>query len=1774
MHTQTSDTPIEQQFLAGGGMMGALMRKTDWSLTPLGDPVTWPQSLKTCVRIVLTSRQPMFVWWGDDLINLYNDAYLSILGGKHPQALGQPASVVWSEIWNEVGPRAATAMRDNVGTYDEALLLIMERNGYPEETYYTFSYSPVPGDDGKVSGIICANTDDTERIVGERQMRTLKDLGSKLASAGSDEDIYERTIAVLQTNQRDFPFAALYEIGASGDTARLTGTTAHLPELMMSEAISLADGHSIMAKLLMSAIASGGTYVCHDTQMLGILPSGEWKQAPERALVIPVSRSGQKIPFAILVVGLNPYRQPNEKYLGFFSLVADQVAAAIANVRAYEEERKRAEALVEIDRAKTTFFSNISHEFRTPLTLMLGPLESLLEDKAIDERQRTEVDATHRNAMRLLRLVNTLLDFSRIEAGRMQGQYAQVDIAAFTTDLASGFRSLIETAGLEFDVQCDNVSHPAYVDVQMWEKIVLNLLSNAFKYTFRGKISVSLKEEQGMAVLRVADTGIGIPAAELPRMFDRFHRVQEARGRTHEGTGIGLSLVKELVKMHGGTISVDSEEGHGSVFTVTIPLGKEHLDSGHISETATGGNTLADIYIAEAISLTGNNNADDGQPENFIQHNGNSHNGTPGKKANLLVVDDNADMRNYVSGLLSKDYNVTTVAHGKEALEHIAAHPPQLVVSDIMMPVMDGIELLHAIKSNPATAAIPVILLSARAGEEARIEGYDTGADDYLVKPFAAKELQARVRAQLRLAQKQRLAETHIYNLFVQAPVAIGIFLGPEFIIDMANDKILEYWGRTFEEVIHRPVFDVLPELQEQGFRMLLQQVYETGVRYVSEGTLLTINRHNRADKLFITFVYEPLREEDGTISGVMVVANDITTLYSTSEKLKDAEERMRLAADGTGLATWDLDLHTRKIIYTPRLSEIFGYSRKDEMTHEAMRAHILAEDRDTVVEKAFREAMRSGIYEYEARIVRKDGMIRWIRTQGRVMRDSEGLPTRMLGTMIDITDAKTASRKLEDSELRYRQLIQNLPVALYTCTADGRIEMFNDAAVKLWGRVPDTGKELWDGAWKIYKTDGTIMNVDEYPMAITLRTGKSFGSSEVILERPDGSRTHVLLYLEILKDAAGKLTGAVNMIFDLTERRIAAENIERLATIVQSSDDAIISKTLEGIVTTWNDSAERILGYTEAEMIGQSVTKLMPPERHYEEAQILEQLKNGRRVSHFETQRLTKNGRLIDVAITVSPMRDEKGNLIGASKILRDITDRKLAEKALRESEERFRTMADTAPVMIWIADSDKRYSFFNKGWLDFTGMSIERALEAGWSSVVHPDDLPRCMELYGQQLETRQGFEMEYRMLRYDGMYRWVVDHGVPRYSPEGALIGYIGSCVDIHERKEASKELEIRVLERTSELSTKNEELMRQKDFVENILDASVDVICVLDRDLKYIAVNRRAAEMYGENLLGKNLLEKFPHVRETGMYDDLLNALSGEIIHRPEYRSSIVHRSFENFYIPLKDMNGTVREIMLIGHDITDYMNASQELKKMNEALVKSNAELEQFAYVSSHDLQEPLRKIQTFSDLLSRGLGNDGFDARKYIEKINASAERMSVLIKDLLSYSRLSKTNDQFVDTDLQQILDNIKNDFEVVIRQKQAQVRSVPLPVIKAIPIQINQLFYNLIGNALKFSENAPVIDITCSRVTKEQMKNLPRLNPQHTYVTLGFKDNGIGFEQVYAEKIFTIFQRLNDRQQYSGTGIGLAICKKIAENHGGYIEAHSRAGEGATFTVYLAII
>ena len=892
--------PEAAHTLSGGGELGALMRATDWAQTPLGPPEHWPQSLKTCVRIVLTSRQPMFVWWGEALINLYNDAYRTIVGGKHPQALGQPASVVWREIWDQVGPRAETAMRRDEGTYDEALLLIMERYGYPEETYYTFSYSPVPNDQGGTGGIICANTDDTQRIIGERQLALLKELGTRTAEARTVAGACRAAALGMHTNPRDLPFALIYLLDPEHHRLTLAGATGiaaghpAAPESVALDAAAVWPFAEVLRSGAPAVVPVGGA-------AFGALPSGAWDRPPQHAVALPLPRQGETGRTGVLVVGLNRYRQFDAAYEGFLGLVAGQVAAGIANAHAYEIERERAEALAEIDRAKTLFFSNVSHEFRTPLTLILAPLEDVLNDAAaaLTAGQRRQLDVVHRNSLRLLKLVNTLLDFSRIEAGRVQASYQATDLAALTADLASNFRSATDRVGLALHIDCAPLPEPVFVDRDMGEKVVLNLLSNAFKFTFAGEIAVSLHADGQHAVLRVRDTGVGIPPEELPRLFERFHRIEGQRSRSFEGSGIGLALVHELVRLHGGHIAAESATGSGTSFTVALPFGTAHLPAERIGAATTdaGVTTRAEAYVQEALHWLPEIDAG-GIDIGGHTADSSALTGDAAARATVLLADDNADMREYVRRLLGERYQVVAVADGVAALQAMRQRRPDLLLSDVMMPGLDGFGLLRAVRADPALRDVPVILLSARAGEEARAEGLEAGADDYLTKPFAARELLARVGANLAMSRVRQEAvqaaldsADRLRQMFEQAPGFMCMLRGPEHVFDLANAAYLRLIG--CRDVIGKPVRVAVPEVQGQGFFELLDRVYRSGEPYVGHGMRILVRQDGRPVERFVDFVYQPIRDGAGNVIGLFVEGADATERVRAEQALREVNDRL-----------------------------------------------------------------------------------------------------------------------------------------------------------------------------------------------------------------------------------------------------------------------------------------------------------------------------------------------------------------------------------------------------------------------------------------------------------------------------------------------------------------------------------------------------------------------------------------------------------------------------------------------------------------------------------------------------------------------------------------------------------------------------------------------------------------------------------------------------------------------------------------------------------------
>jgi len=695
---------------------------------------------------------------------LYNDAYYPILGTKHPKAMGQRGEECWAEIWDVVGPMLNRVLTTGEATWSENQLLLIDRNGYIEECYFTFSYSPITDETGGIGGVFTAVTETTAQVIRERRLQTLRDLASNTAQAKTVEEACQITIETLSHNEACIPFALLYQVEKDGKSACLVAATGLAAGTPAVQGVDLIQGEEWQ---LGQVQETGKAQIVEDlTARFGGLPGGK-EPAPNTAIVLPLAKPGFN-PLArslnkqqvtkFLVLAISPRRALDLEYCSFFELVAGNVTTAIANAEACVAERQRAEALAELDRAKTTFFSNISHEFRTPLTLMLGPAEDALADVEVPlpPRQRERIDLLHRNGLRLLKLVNTLLDFSRIEAGRVQVSYEPTDLATFTAELSSVFRSAIERAGMHLQVNCSPLPERVYVDREMWEKIVLNLLSNAFKFTFEGEISVALRWCKDHVELDVQDTGTGIPAAELPHLFKRFHRVQGAKGRTYEGSGIGLSLVQELVKLHQGKIEVSSRVNEGTLFRVSIPTGYAHLPNELIGATRSLASTAtgATPYVEEALRWLPESKGIREEFEQLILTSS-TQQPTP-SLARILLADDNADMRDYVKRLLSQQYTVEAVSDGVTALNTARQQLPDLILSDVMMPGLDGFELLRELRADSHTRNIPIILLSARAGEESRIEGLEAGADDYLSKPFSARELLVRVETTLKLSRMRQ----------------------------------------------------------------------------------------------------------------------------------------------------------------------------------------------------------------------------------------------------------------------------------------------------------------------------------------------------------------------------------------------------------------------------------------------------------------------------------------------------------------------------------------------------------------------------------------------------------------------------------------------------------------------------------------------------------------------------------------------------------------------------------------------------------------------------------------------------------------------------------------------------------------------------------------------------------------------------------------------------------------------------------------------------------
>ncbi len=826
-------------------------------------------------------------------------------------------------------------------------------------------------------------------------------------------------------------------------------------------------------------------------------------------------------------------------------------------------------------------------------------------------------------------------------------------------------------------------------------------------------------------------------------------------------------------------------------------------------------------------------------------------------------------------------------------------------------------------------------------------------------------------------------------------------------------------------------------------------------------------------------------------------------------------------------------------------------------------------------------------------------------------LREPDGTVNGVMIVGREVTDMVLEHKRMEKSENYYRRMADTVPVMLYITRPDGNCTYVNQKWFSYTGESPEnTLGRKWLSV--VHPDDLQEMekgfqeaNASQVPFNLEYRIRGSDGHYRWILDSAFP-----------MFDKNGIFEGFIGSVIDIDNRKIAEDAVreseKRFRQLADSMPQIVWTATADGFVDYYNKQWYLLIG--EENQFGDNsfLAHVHPNDYDRCQASWKEVVQSGEPYEiefRFKVKQPANTYRWF--LVRARPIRNDNDQIIKWFGTCTDIDEVKRIEQNLRESEERFRVVVNSAPVMVWMADPQKRFTFFNKRWLEFTGRSMEAELWDGWKEGIFPEDLTSGMAMYEEAFDARRDFEVEFRLKRFDGEYRWIICHGIPRYSYDGTFLGYIGSSIDIHERKNIRIELENRVAERTQELSHKNkaleettrelkeinkqlelrhEELRQSEERYLRMTNEVEDyAIILLSKDGYIENWNKGAEKIKGytaEEIIGRHFRLFYTQAdQQQGLAERVLAEASE--FGKSTYEGWRVRKDGTTFWgytvlTALHDDKNDIIGFSKVTRDLTERKHAedrmkmyAEQLEQKNRELERSNSELSSFSYVASHDLQEPLRKIQAFGNLIqARDVANLSDTSKDYFDRMVKAAVRMQNLIDSLLEFSRTTTARKSFEKTDLNILLDEVKKELAHRIEEKKAVIESAHLPTLTIIPFQFRQLLSNLISNSLKYSRTdvTPVITISANFIKAKELHEKAAL-PGKDYFRFKVADNGIGFEQEYAEKIFELFQRLHGRNEYSGSGIGLAICKKIVENHHGFMRAESEPDKGATFYFFIPV-
>lgn len=1066
---------------------------------------------------------------------------------------------------------------------------------------------------------------------------------------------------------------------------------------------------------------------------------------------------------------------------------------------------------------------------------------------------------------------------------------------------------------------------------------------------------------------------------------------------------------------------------------------------------------------------------------------------------------------------------------------------------------------------------------------------------------------ESKLALQLLAASEHRLSDM-IYS----SPSLISILKGKDFIIDIANDAILEVWGKG-KDVIGKSLLEVLPELIDQGFDKILREVFNTGIPYRAYEMPVTLIRNGKPDLLYFTFIYQAQRDLNGVIDSLSIISTDVThqaelnkKIIESERKIKETKDQLELTFANVPAAIFLYGKNKEIIFANERAAHLLEYKTVDELLavkdydaimKNAMQSFWVMDEDEKLFEEdnlPTSQALQSNtpteiIFSIQNK---KNEAKKWLLNRSSPILDDDGNIAMILTTSTDITAQKIAEETIRNSEKRFRSLADEAPMWVWITDTEMNIQYANIELLHFVGLKHYT--EFTGQVWKssVHSEDLEIIK-NNFQKALISQSSFEF---EARVKNANTNNYEWLYFKAVPHIEENIFTGFIATAVNIQQNKAATEILEYRKALLESNnqaslDGALLVDTKGKIISynkrfsdIWNMPKHITKANDDEAALEYAMSQLVNPAQFIEKVKYLYDHPTETSKDELEY----KDGKIVERY--GYPVVGEDGTYYAWSWIFRDITQQKNDEKIIKESESRFRLMAETLPQLIWVTDALGKSEYTSRKWNDYSGLKINE--EDRWKEMVHPDDYDEINNAWSNSLKNGTIYSHEVRLKSKTGEYRWFAVRGEPVLNEENKIEKWVGAFTDIHTQKTFAQELKTQVENRTKELAklnisllSKNESLSISESFNRALTELSPNVVYIVDIEKNTpIFLNKTGLDILGYegqeiNQINSSL-KAVLHPDDIAAVKQVLHKMKtsaeGEVIEH-EYRIKNNADEWVPFLVRetafKRKENGEVYQVLGIGVDITELKKSKDILKQKNIELEKKNKELQSFAYISSHDLQEPLRKIQTFTHyIIESEKDNLSEKGKDYFRRMQTSASRMRQLIDDLLAYSRANETNIKFEKVNLNSFINEVTTDFLDDINFQHAVINvNAPCNAL-IIPFQFRQLIANLISNALKFKkeDTSPYINITSNTILGEKSIH-QKMEENQTYCHIKIEDNGIGFEPRYSEKIFEVFQRLHGRTEYNGTGIGLAIVKKIVDNHHGMINAIGQLDKGAEFNIYL---